>query len=538
MISTLHIKNIGIIDDLLINLEDGFNCLTGEAGAGKSLIIDAIGILSGGRFSKDMMRKGSTISFVEASIYNNDEEVIVSREMYLNGRNICKINGRLVTVNDLKIFMSKIIDIHGQHENQNLMNVVHHIKYLDDFIGNEIQTIKNKYRESFFNYNNLKAELKYNYSNEKEKQREIDLLKYQLNEIDDADLKIGEEEKLDAQRKQMANQEKIKENLSYADECLSSNVIDGIENSIRALERIVNFNEEYAKTLEILKSASYDIQEIERDVYNFKNNLDFDVYSREEIENRLDLIHTLERKYGNNIEEILNYREEVLDRISKIENAEEENKKIKEELSKIKNEMKIYCLQMHELREKYAETLSENINKELSDLEMNNAKFKVKISILENEFNENGIDKIEFLICTNIGDEFKSLAKTASGGELSRIMLAIKTVLTEVDDIQTIVFDEIDTGISGVAAKAVSEKMCKIAKKHQIFVVTHLAVIAASSKINFFAFKEVQDNQTVTRVKVLDGEDFVKEIARISSGNISKISIEHAKELIQNSKVA
>lgn len=540
MITTLHIKNIGIIDDITINLEDGFNCLTGEAGAGKSLIIESIGLLSGNRFSKEIIRKGASISIVEASIFNRfeNEEIVVSREMFLNGRNVCKINGRLVTVSELKKFMNKIIDIHGQHENQNLMDISNHIKYLDDFIGKEIKDIQTEYKELFLKYNNLKLELKNNYGDEKVKQRELDLLQYQFDEIENAELKINEDIKLEKQKKQMSNQEKIKENLVLAEENLSSNVIDGIEISIRALEKIENFSEKYKTTLDVLKSAFYDIQEIERDVYNYGNDLDFDTESMEEIENRLDLINSLKRKYGNTIEEILDYKIDVEYKINKIKNSDEINNKLKNKIDKIKTELKMLADKMHELRLKYSKILSESINKELTDLEMNNARFYVEINNSEDKLNENGIDKIEFLICTNIGDEFKSLSKTASGGELSRIMLAIKTVLTEIDEISTIVFDEIDTGISGVAAKAVSEKMKKISKNHQIFVVTHLAVIAASSNTNLFVYKEVIDNQTVTKTKILENEDFIKEIARISSGNISQISIEHAKELIRNSKVA
>ena len=539
MILTLHIKNIGIIDDITINLENGFNCLTGEAGAGKSLIIESIGLLCGNRFSKEIIRKNSNFSLVEATIFNKFEnrECIISREMFLNGRNVCKIDGRLTTVNDLRLYMNKIIDIHGQHENQNLMDISNHIKYLDEFIGKDIKEIKEKYKELYLNYNNLRLQLKNNYGDEKARQRELDLLQYQFEEIENANLKIGEDEKLDKQRKQMANQEKIKENLSYAQSELNSNVIDGIEKSINALEKIENFNENYKNILEVLKSTFYELQEAERDLYNFENEFEFDNYSREEIENRFDLIHSLKRKYGNSIEEIIEYKNELQEKINNIKNSDEINDNLRKEISKVKSELMILAKQMNEKRNVFGETLSQSINNELKDLEMNNARFKVKIDE-EEKLNENGLDKIEFLICTNIGDEFKSLSKTASGGELSRIMLAIKTVLTEVDQISAIIFDEIDTGISGVAAKAVSEKMKKIARNHQIFVVTHLAVIAASSDYNLFAYKEVVNNQTISKIKLLEEEEFVKEIARISSGNISQISIEHAKELIQNSKVA
>lgn len=545
MISYLHIKNIGIIEDITINLEDGFNVLTGETGAGKSLIIDSIEIISGGRFSKEMIRKGENHSIIEACIYEPKNEnaidgnIIVSRELFLNGRNICKINGRLVTVNELKKFMSEIIDIHGQHENQKVMDTAFHIKYLDDFIGNKISKDLSKFRELYLEYNNLKMELKNNYGDEKEKQRKLDLLKYQYNEIEEANLKEGEEEKLELQSKQLSNQDKINENLNLAENAVNSGCLEEIEIAIRALEKIQNLDDNYSKKLEELKSISYDIEEIGRDIYNLKYDLDFDSCSREEIETRLDLIRTLKRKYGNDIKEILEYKLTVKQEILDLENIDEKNNKIKNKLKEIKLEMKELSNNIHKFREEYSKILSEKINKELIDLEMSNSKFLVNISKLEDEkFNENGIDKVEFLICTNTGEDFKPLTKIASGGEISRIMLAIKTVLTNVDEVQTLIFDEIDTGISGVAAKSVSEKMKKIAKSHQIFVVTHLAVIAASAENNLFAYKKVEDNKTKTNVKTLKEDDLTKEIARISSGSINEVAILHAKELIKLSKVA
>lgn len=545
MISLLHIKNIGIIEDITINLEEGFNVLTGETGAGKSLIIDSLEIISGGRFSKEMIRKGETNSLIEICIFDPENEnsidgnIIVSREIALNGRNLCKINGRLVTVNELKTFMSGFLDIHGQHENQNVMDISYHIKYLDDFIGEPISNISQKYKELYLEYNNIKLELKNNYGNEQEKQRKLDLLQYQFNEIEEANLKDGEEEKLEIQCKQFANQDKINENLQIADSELNSNVIDGIENSIRALEKIENLNENYKKKLNELKSISYDIEELGRDIYNLKYDLDFDTYSREEIENRLDLINNLKRKYGNNIKEILEYKFDVENEINTIKNLEEKNNKLKSRLKNIKTEMLEYALQMDKLRKKYSNILSENINKELFELEMQNSKFLVNVeNIEEGKFNENGINKVEFLICTNTGDDFKSLTKIASGGEISRIMLAIKTVLTKVDKVPTLIFDEIDTGISGIAAKSVSEKMQKIAKNHQIFVVTHLAVIAASADTNIFAYKQVKNSKTQTNIKYLKDDELINEIARISSGNTGEIALKHAKELIKMNKVA
>ena len=538
MISLLHIKNLGIIEDITLNLEEGFNVLTGETGSGKSLIVDSFGIISGGRFSKEMIRKGENSSLIEICIWKTNEEIIVSREIFLNGRNICKINGRLVTVGELKKFMSEIIDIAEQHENQNIMDCSYHIKYLDDFIGDKISDKLCQYKELFLKYNNLKEELKLNFGDDKEKQRKLDLLEYQMKEIDEANLKDGEEETLELQRNQIANLDKINENLEISEAKLN-NAIDEIEVSIKALEKIENLDEKYSKKLEELKNSYYDIEEISRDVYNFKYDLDFDCNSKQEIEERLDLINNLKRKYGNSIKEILSYRDDIEKEIFNIKNLEKRNIEIKKELKIVKDSMLELAYDIHKYREEYGKILSEKINKELSDLDMKNSKFFVEV--LENEdrkFNENGIDRVQFLICTNIGEDFMPLTKIASGGELSRIMLAIKTILNNSYNVQTLIFDEIDTGISGVAARVVSEKMKNIAKNHQIFVVSHLAVIAASADNNYFSYKKVENEKTKTNVKKIEGEELIDEIARISSGNMSITSKEHARELIKLSKVA
>ncbi|MBR1539788.1 MAG: DNA repair protein RecN, partial [Clostridia bacterium] len=310
-------------------------------------------------------------------------------------------------------------------------------------------------------------------------------------------------------------------------------------NAIRALEKIENLDEKYQKKLEELKSSYYEVEEISRDIYNFKYELDFDSSSKEEIEMRLDLIHDLKRKYGNNIQEILEYRNEVEKEIFSIQNLEKRNMEIRKELKEIKAGMMELAVDIHGYRMEYSKILSDKINQELADLEMGNSKFMVEIlETEEGKFNENGIDKIRFLICTNTGEDFLPLTKIASGGELSRIMLAIKTVLNNTDKVGTLVFDEIDTGISGIAAKSVSEKMKKLAKNHQIFVVTHLAVIAASSSHNYFSYKVVENGKTKTNVKKICGEELVDEIARISSGEVSQISKEHAKEMLKNSQAA
>ena len=397
MISTLHIKNIGIIDDLSINLNQGLNILTGETGAGKTLIIDSLGIISGERFSKEMIRTGETHSFVEACLYLPENEnavdgnIIVSREIYSNGRNMCKINGRMVTVNELKEFMQNILDIHGQHDNQYLLNASTHIEYLDNFSNKELNKYKEEYSELYNKYLQIKKELKNNYGDDKEKQRKLDLLKYQFEEISKANLKIGEDDDLESKREIILNSEKINENLNIADLEVSEKAIDSINNAIRALEKIESFDENYSRNLNALKSSYYDIQEIARDISGMREETYFDEEERQEVENRLDTIFSLKRKYGNTIEEIIKYGEELEKEIIQIENIDEINNKLKEELNDIKSKMYNISKKMDIIRNEYAKQLEENINKELVDLEMKNANLNVKVTFDETqEYNKNG----------------------------------------------------------------------------------------------------------------------------------------------------
>ena len=538
MVSTLHIKNIGIIEDLTIDFNEGFNVLTGETGAGKTLIIGALGIIAGGRFSKDMIRNGEKYSFVEASIFCPespeaiDGNIIVSREVYSNGRNSCKINGRLVTVNELKEFMAENINIHGQQDNQNLLNPAKHINYLDDFIGEDIATIKEKYAELYKRYNEINTELDKNYGDDKEKERRLDLLNYQLKEIENSNLKLGEDIKLQEEHNIMKNSEKLQENLEIIDQSLNNQAIESVSNSIRALEKISSCGEVYQDKLSELKNVYYEIQELARDISGMKEDIYFDEQERNNVEARLDEIFLLKRKYGNSIEEILAYKEKLEKEISEIENLDEINNKLKQEREIVKKQMVDLCTQMNVLRNKYAEVLSRKINNELKDLELNNAVLRVDVEKLANDkFNLNGLDKVEFMICTNKGEEEKELSKIASGGEMSRIMLAIKTVLADVDKVLTLVFDEIDTGISGKAARAVGEKLKTISKNHQVMVVTHSASIAAKGEYNYFIKKEVKDDKTYTNIKLLSELETIREIARISSGDITDISMAHAREL-------
>lgn len=543
MITNLHIKNIGIIDEIEIDLGKGLNVLTGETGAGKSLIIGSLNIISGGRFSKDMIRKGETNSFVEICLYEPENEqsiegtIIVSREINVNGKNMCKINGRMVTVNELREFMRKIIEIHGQNDNQNLLDSKEHLKYLDNYIGADVSKLKEEYKKKYVRYMEIKKELKENYGDEKERQRKLDLLKYQYEEIEEASLNDGEEEELNNKQKIIINAEKIAKTLQEVDLAIGENAIDIISNSIRNLEKIENFDNKYQETANNLKSAYYELQEVSRDITNYKDEVDFDEEEQKEIEERLDLIFSLKRKYGNSIKEIIQYKEEVEKEIYRIENLEEYTNNLKKEQKEVKSKLDEIASKIHEIRKENAIELSSKINKNLQELEMKNAKVNIHTDYIEEEYYENGKDKVAFFISTNVGEDEKELSKIASGGEMSRMMLAIKTVLANTDNTPILIFDEIDTGISGKAANAVAEKLNQISGKHQVLCISHLPNIAAVADYNYFISKSVVNDRTSTSIKQLNEQEIIKEIARISSGEVNEVTIKYAEKL-RNKKIA
>ena len=537
MISTLHIKNIGIIDDLNIDLNKGLNVLTGETGAGKTLIIDSLKIISGGRFSKDMIRRGTSNSYVELCMYVPESEkaedgnIIVSREITSSGKNMCKINGRMVTVNELKEFMKDFIEIHGQNDNQNLLDNKKHLNYLDSYSGEIITSLKESYKNYYNEYKDIVKKLKENFGDEKEKQRRIDLLQYQIKEIEEADLKINEEEELENQRKIIMNSEKIAENLETANNLIEENGIDNISLAIRALEKIESLDSKYEKVTNDLKNVYYELQEVSRDISLYKDDTDFDEEERNIVEERLDLIHQLKRKYGNTIEEILQYKDEIQKELDKIENLEEYNIKLRKKKDELEKELNSLAKKIHEIRIASSKKLMYDIDEELKDLEMKNAKINIKVDYVENEFFKDGKDIVKFYIITNVGEEEKELAKIASGGEMSRIMLAIKKVLAEFDNTPVLVFDEIDTGISGNAANSVAKKLKSIANKHQVLCISHLPNIAAIADYNYFISKNVLENRTCTQIKLLQESEVLEEIARISSGEVNDITLEYAKRL-------
>ena len=532
MLGQLHIKNIGIIEELTINFDEGLNILTGETGAGKSLIIDSINAITGGRISKELIKTGADMAFVEACFFDdNNENTILSREIYLNGRSICKINGKMATIAQMKEIGESLIDVHGQHENQSLLNSKTHIELLDSFSGEELEKIKNEYQERLEEYKEIIAKIEKNYGDEKERARRIDLLKYQVDEIEVASLKASEEEELEKKRKLLQNSEKIATVLNDTQNIMGNNILEELNEIIRKLNSISDIDEKYSEILNTINEAYYTLQDATSTISKYSCEMEYDEGEQAEIEERLDTIFSLKRKYGNTIEDVLNYYKEASDELLFLSNSEEMINELKNEANKLKQKLDKLAEKMHNIRAEKAQILEEKINVQLQDLEMSKAYVKFDFKKLE-DFNENGIDNIQLLICTNLGEGLKQLNKIASGGEISRVMLAIKTILCEYDNVATMIFDEIDTGISGQAGKAVAEKMKIIGKTHQVICVTHLPVIAASGDVNFYIQKDVKDNRTYTSVKRLNEEETILEVARILAGkDVTQMAIEHVKEL-------
>lgn len=534
MIETLHIENIGIIDNITVDFKRGLNIITGETGAGKSLLVDALSLICGSRFSKDVIKTGESYCLVEIMINrdSNTENDIVSREISVSGKNKCKINGRLVTVNELKEYMRSVINIHGQNDNQNLLDQSNHITYLDEYARGELLENKQEYIELYTKYLKLNLELKENFGNEKERKRILDLLDYEITEIEDANFKIGEEEELEEKSRIMRNSEKINEALSISEELVSSKILNNINEVVKNLNKISQFNDMYKKQSDRIEGIYYDLEDMSQELFNYKEELSFNEIDNNDVIKRLDLLYSLKRKYGNNVEEILKYKEENIKRKEEIENMEEHLNEVKKELGEIQDRMYELASNMSNTRKNMAKKLEEKINIELSDLEMRSAKIKVNVKFSEDRnFKSNGLDDVSFKIITNLGDDYKSLEKIASGGEISRIMLAIKNVLSKTDSVPVLIFDEVDTGISGKSGSAVGLKLKEVSKNHQVLCITHLAVVAAYADNHYYISKKSLNNHTSSKIELLDDNMSVKEIARISSGTITTIALDNAREL-------
>lgn len=559
MLIQLSVENIAIIEKLAIEFEDGLNILTGETGAGKSILIDAINALLGGRVSRDIIRLGEDKAKVEAvfeipdkliNMLNDmgiepsgDGTVVISRQFSVSGKNICRVNGALVTVAQLKEIGEYLIDIHGQHDNQSLLRSQAQVTYLDMFSGRILLQEKEIYQNVLKRYNEVNRKISELRKMEKERARLEDLYRYQAKEISAACLKKGEDIELERKSSLISNAEGIMQAFSSAylnlagDENNIPGALDLIQQAQAAIEGISGIDAEFEKISSNLLEAADRLTELTREIRLKKESINYDPKQQQEIEERLALIGTLKRKYGNTIEEIIEYGNFIQQKLEEVSDTESLLKKLNAEKSSLEIELYSKACQIHDMRVKAADELKEKVTKELMDLEMEKAEFKVDIQFDQNRsYNETGLDIIEFLISPNPGEGLKPLNRIASGGEMSRIMLAIKTILADVDEIGVLIFDEIDTGVGGKAALKVGEKLLQVSAKHQVICITHHAQIASLAKAHYLISKKTDKKRTIAILEKLDGNEREKEIARLLSGEENKSTTMLAKEMIEKGK--
>ncbi|WP_195947189.1 DNA repair protein RecN [Paraclostridium bifermentans] len=557
MILELYMKNCALIEELRLDIDKNLNILTGETGSGKSIIIGALGLCLGGKYDRSFLRKGTEKGLVEALFdVNNqklkekllengidieeDNQIIISKEIFDDGKSISRINGRNVKVSFLKEISNYLIDIHGQHQNQVLFDKDTHIDFLDLFGEELLYESKSDYEKTYIEYNEVKKALNVLTENKDDMQiqREIDLIKFQINEIESANLNENEYEDLLKQRDVYRNGEKIFTNLNNAYLNLydgSINSVDLISKSLGDLGAIAQYDEKLNDYNDTIERIMYELQDISRDIRSYKENIDFSPYELEQIEQRVDEINTLRRKYGDTIEEILAYKDKINERLDEILNRDEKVEELKLKLKKIEDILVIKAEKLTQKRKEVARNLQEKLLYELKSLNMKNVVFEVSFG--KSTFNAKGQDDIEFMISFNLGEDIKPIYKVASGGEMSRFMLAFKTILADIDEIDTLVFDEIDTGISGIAAQIVGEKLSLIAKKKQIICITHLPQIAANADTHYCIEKKTSNERTFTVISRLDDNQRKDEIARLIAGsNITEKTMEHASEIIELAK--
>lgn len=556
MLLQLNISNFALIENLSISFEKGFNVFSGETGAGKSILIDAISYVLGGKFSRDFIRTGENRTYVEAifSIENDkikrilDEEeieyediIIISRETFQSGKSIIKVNGRSVLVSNLRKITSTLIDIHGQHENQNLLDPVKHITYLDEYSSKDIGDLLLKYKSKFDELKQIESKISELKGKDGDRDREIDFLKFQIDEIKSAKLDLNEEGELEKKFSILSNAEKIGSVLSNCYSMLyegtegASSIYDALGQVYRELNGIEKHIESIKPITSSLEGIYYDLEEYISEIRKIKDSVYYDENELEFINSRMYLISSLKKKYGNTIKDIMDYYSKIEKQYDELINISEVINKLNNDEVQLKNELSDFSEEIHKIRVLYSKKLEKLITNELSYIGMNNSTFSISIEGTE-EFTPIGKDKVQFLISTNPGEPLKPLEKVVSGGELSRVMLALKTVFVDKDEIPSVIFDEIDTGISGRIAQCVGEKMYNVSLCHQVFCVTHLPQIASISDAHYLVSKEIVGKKTFTIVERLSKEEKELEVAKmIGTSEVTKITLEHARELIKMS---
>lgn len=545
-------KNCALVEELRLTIDKNLNILTGETGSGKSIIIDALGLCLGNKYDKSFLRKGTDKGFVETVFYSENENlkiiisendidmedgiITIARVIYSDGKSTARVNGRTVKLSLLKEIVSYLIDVHGQHQNQLLFDPSRHLKFIDAFAGETIVDAKMEYKELYSEYSKVKSELLRLNDNkdEMEIQREIDLLKFQIDEIEAANLNPEEYEELIQKRDVFRNSEKIFNNLNVSYEAIHNseiNAIDIVGRVVSELSSIASFDKKIGDIYNEVERIMYELQDLSGEIRDYKDSINFEPYELEQIEIRLNDINNLRRKYGDTIEDIFNFHEKISKRLYDILNRDEEKERLKEKLESIEKELYKKSEVLTEIRKEQAEKMAALLIEELDSMDMKNVRFCTEFS--DRDFTAEGRDFAEFMISFNVGEDLRPISKVASGGEISRFMLAFKTILADTDEIETLVFDEIDTGISGIAAQNVGEKLSDIATKKQIICITHLPQIAANADTHYCIEKKTDGERTFTVVEKLDADGRKREISRLISGKqITEKTIEHAKEIL------
>ena len=548
MLSLLHIENIAVIECADISFDQGFNVLTGETGAGKSIVIDAISAILGERAYRDMIRTGTNKASVRAVFtgvpelrwftdngVEYDSETVIQREIYLDGKNVCRVNGSLVTVAILRKLGMQLINIHGQHDSATLFDEDNHLSFLDAFADNE--ELRSAYSEKYEAVSKLRREIDRKTMDESEKLRRMETLRYQIAEIEKAELEAGEDEALEERRKILQNAEKLSNGMDTAVECLyGGDESDGAAGLLAqaeyALARLAKFSDSFAAMHERVSDLMYQVQDIAEEVRDARDDLSYSADELEQIESRLDVIHKLRRKYGVTCEEILDYLEKAKKELDDIEFADDHLERLKKRLKKAEKEAWDAAKELRKNRQETSVTMAERILTELSQLDMPRVQFACQFS--ETELSANGADTVAFYMSANAGEALKPMSKVASGGELARIMLAMKNVLAEKDQINTLIFDEVDTGVSGRAAQKVAEKLRSVASHKQVLCVTHLPQLAALANTHLLIAKSEREGRTYTSVIPLDLEGRKRELARIIGGtNITETTLKSAEEMLR-----
>ena len=552
MLISLHVKNLALIKETEVNFKEGLNILSGETGAGKSIIIGSINLALGARADKDMIRTGAEYALVELVFQITDEDmlsqikeleipveedgIIIIQRKIQPTRSICKICGETATTKQLKELSELLIDIHGQHEHQSLLYKKNHLSILDSFAGDELLAVKNELKKTYHIYNELQKELNSFDADEGVMAKELSLAEFEYQEIEDAKLVIGEDEELETAYRRMTNSRQIVEAASKAYQMTGSGdeqtAADAVGRAVRELHSIEEYDSKAAELVSELANIDNLLSDFNRSIAEYLSDMEFDGQIFADTEERLNLLNHLKLKYGGTIEKVLEYQKEVEEKIEKLRNADAYKLALQNKLKNTTDVLQKLCIKASGIRLKEAKKLSSDMVKALTDLNFLEVQFEIQVRQKE-EYSSSGFDDVEFMISTNPGEPLKSLGNVASGGELSRIMLAIKTVLASRDKIPTMIFDEIDTGISGKTAWKVSEKLGALSAGHQIICITHLPQIAAMADHHFRIAKQAVDNATVTGITRLEDFEVIEELARLLGGEeITDTVRENAKELL------